>query len=78
MQNARLSELERMLAKSNVAAPRSSATDLKSSQEYNMLMEENRVVRTMARLRNGCLKFVTNGLLSHIVDGSDGCLATTS
>jgi hypothetical protein len=45
MQNARLSELERMLAKSNVAAPRNLSTDLKSSQEYNTLMEENRVVR---------------------------------
>jgi hypothetical protein len=46
MQNARLSELERMLAKSNVTAPRNMSTDLKSSQEYNTLLEENRVVRT--------------------------------
>lgn len=47
MQSARLSELERMLAKSNVAAPRSLITDFKSSQEYNILNEENRVVRAV-------------------------------
>lgn len=55
MQNARLSELERMLAKSNVAAPRSLVTDFKSSQEYNMLMEENRVVRILFHCLQECL-----------------------
>ena len=42
MQNARLSELERVLAKSNMTVSRSS--DLKSSEEYNSLKEENRML----------------------------------
>ena len=44
MQNARLSELERVLAKSSVATGRGRLSDLKSSKEYNALVEENRVV----------------------------------
>ena len=77
MQNARLSELERMLAKSNVAAPRSLATDFKSSQEYNMLMEENRVVRTKFLVQIGIIScVVANG--HFLVNGSNGRLATTS
>ena len=45
MQNARLSELERLLAKSNVSATgRGHSSDFKSSKEYNALAEENRVV----------------------------------
>lgn len=45
MQNARLSELEKLLAKSS-ASPlgRGKASDLKSSEEFNSLKEENRVV----------------------------------
>jgi hypothetical protein len=48
MQNARLSELEKLLAKSS-ASPvgRGKSSDLKSSEEFNSLKEENRVVSLM-------------------------------
>ena len=46
MQNARISELEKVLAKSSSApSPRSiKSSDLSSSEEINTLKEENRVV----------------------------------
>jgi hypothetical protein len=45
MQNARLSELEAALAKSSVVPMRRGiGVDAKSSEEYNALKEENRVV----------------------------------
>ena len=48
MQNARISELEKVLAKSSSApSPRSiKSSDLSSSEEMNTLKEENRVVRS--------------------------------
>jgi dynactin 1 len=45
MQNARLSELENAVAKSSSSMGRAKAADLRSSEEYNALKEENRVVR---------------------------------
>jgi dynactin 1 len=51
MQNARLSELERVLSKSNESsAVRGRSLDFKSSEEYNSLNEENRVVCRLSRL----------------------------
>jgi hypothetical protein len=49
MQNARLSELEKMVAKSSSSGfgRTKSAVDFKSTEEYNNLKEENRVVRIM-------------------------------
>lgn len=46
MQNARISELEKVLAKSSSApSPRNiKSSDLSSSEEMNTLKEENRVV----------------------------------
>lgn len=59
MQNARLSELEKLLAKSNSGAlGRGTASDLKSSEEFNSMKEENRVVSLGlcgGRLRLGSL-----------------------
>ena len=45
MQNARLSELERVIAKSNTGSMgRAMSSDVKSVEEYNSLREENRVL----------------------------------
>jgi dynactin 1 len=44
MLNARLSELERLLAKSNVSPSKAKTTDLKSVDEYSSMKEENRVL----------------------------------
>jgi hypothetical protein len=52
MQNARLSELEKLLAKSSVKSlGRGKASDLKSSEEFNSLKEENRVVSLTYEVR---------------------------
>ena len=52
-QNARLSELERLLAKSNsTPVGRGAHFDFRTSEEYSNLREENRVVRTILRLAN--------------------------
>jgi hypothetical protein len=50
MQNARISELEKVLAKSSLSpSPKSiKSSDLSSSEEWNTLKEENRVVRNSA------------------------------
>ena len=46
MQNARLSELEKLLAKSSAKpSPAKMSKAVKSSEELNSLKEENRVVR---------------------------------
>lgn len=47
MQNARMSELEKQLAKSSAApiARSSKGADLHSSDEFKSLKDENRVVR---------------------------------
>ena len=45
MQNARLSELEKLLAKSSAKpSPVKMSSAVKSSEEFNKLKEENRVV----------------------------------
>ena len=59
MQNARLSELEKILAKSSASGggfgrKTLSAADLRSSEEYNNLKEENRVVRTVISFLSIC------------------------
>ena len=61
MQNARLSELEKVLAKTS-SLPSSSnikSQELSSSEEMNTLREENRVVRTDAE-RSRATRFISH------------------
>jgi hypothetical protein len=74
MLNARLSELERLLAKSNVSPSKAKTADLNSVDEYSSMKEENRVVR----VRGVGESFVGQAILTQsnfcllAVNGSDG------
>lgn len=52
MQNARLSELEKLLAKSSTKpSPVQMSNAVKSSEEFNQMKEENRMVSLYSSLR---------------------------
>jgi hypothetical protein len=77
MQNARMSELEKQLAKSSSApiARSSKAADLSSSDEHKALKDENRVVRLSTKVL--CIAFA-HDILCHYwtAHGSHGGHAT--
>ena len=57
MQNARLSELEKLLAKSSTKpSPVKMSNAAKSSEEFNQMKEENRMVRLQSVFR--CLSLL--------------------
>ena len=84
MQNARLSELEKLVAKSSAnPLARGKTAELKASEEINSLKEENRVVSEILFCAYGntnlnvvlILQLICVCLVS--VDGGDGCYATS-
>ena len=80
MQNARLSELERLLAKSSVAMGRGHSSDVKSSEEYNKIKEENRVVSDLQHSSPRHVQERPQISLSSVlpVIGGHGCVTTSS
>lgn len=80
MQNARLTELERLLAKSSVSVGRGRSSDVKSSEEYNKIKEENRVVSELQQSSLSDVQERRQISLSSVipVNGSHGCVATSS
>lgn len=60
MQNSRLSELEKLLAKTNAQpSPRIKSADVYSSAEMNGLKQEIRVVSTLSYLHLHCIYVLT-------------------
>jgi len=67
MQNVRLSELEKLLAKTSSTSKRSigNASDIKSSEEFNSLREENRVVSANYAYYSG--EYFQISAISHLI-----------
>lgn len=85
MQNARLSELEKLLAKSSAKpSPVKVSTAAKSSEEFNKLKEENRVVSFPGKGICTCnfslsiWVFIISHLCSLEAYGGNGCVAGAS